>query len=32
MTYDDVFSLLGITQKARKLISGQDSVERGANA
>jgi len=32
MTYDDVFSLLGITQKARKLISGQDSVERGVNA
>jgi ribosomal protein L7Ae-like RNA K-turn-binding protein len=32
MRSDDVFSLLGIAQKARKLISGQDSVERGINA
>lgn len=28
----DIYSLLGIAQRARKLISGQDSVERGVNA
>jgi len=32
MKPSDVFSLLGISQKAGKLISGQDSVERVVNS
>jgi len=32
MKPSDVFSLLGISQKAGKLVSGQDSVERAVNS